>query len=68
MDNIDLRVEFDPEHDPPAIWWAVWDGADGGIIEQHRVQPDSQNSVHQYLRLAEKTVAGFHWEDRRKKL
>ena len=64
VDNIDLRVKFDPEYVPSAIWWAVWDGVDGGIIEQHRVQPDSQNSVHRYLRLAEKTVAGFYWEDR----
>lgn len=64
VDNIDLRVEFDPEYVPSAIWWAVWDGVDGGIIEQHRVQPDSQNSVHRYLRLVEKTVAGFYWEDR----
>jgi hypothetical protein len=62
-DNIDLRVEFDPEHVPPAVWWAVWDEVDGGIAEQHLVQPDSQSSVHRYLRLAEKTVAGFYWED-----
>lgn len=62
VDNIDLRVEFDPEYGPPAIWWAVWDGVDGDIIERHRVQPDSQNSVHWYLRLVEKTVAGFYWE------
>lgn len=62
VDNIDLRVEF--ECVPPAIWWAVWDGVDGGIIEQHPVQPDSQNSVHQYLRLVEKTVVGFYWENR----
>jgi hypothetical protein len=68
VDNIDLRVEFDPEYVPAAIWWAVWDGVDGDIVEQHQVQLDSQNSVHRYLRLAEKTVAGFHWEDRRKKL
>lgn len=64
VDNIDLRVEFDPGYVPSAIWWAVWDGVDGGIIEQHRVQPDSQNSVHRYLRLVEKTVVGFYWEDR----
>jgi hypothetical protein len=64
VDNIDLRLEFDPEYVPPAIWWAVWDGVDGGVVEQHRVQPDSQNSVHRYLRLVEKTVAGFYWEDR----
>jgi len=64
VDNIDLRVEFDPEYVPSAIWWAVWDGVDGGVIEQHRVQPDSQNSVQRYLRLVERTVAGFYWEDR----
>ena len=64
VDNIDLRVEFDPEYDPLAIWWAVWDGVDGDITEQHRVEPDSQNSVHRYLHLVEKTVAGFYWEDR----
>jgi hypothetical protein len=63
VDNIDLRVEFDPECVPPAIWWAVWDGMDGGITEQYRVQPDSQSSVHRYLHLVEKTVAGFYWED-----
>jgi hypothetical protein len=63
VDNIDLRVEFDPERVPPAIWWAVWDGVDGGITEQYRVEPDSQNSVHRYLHLVEKTVAGFYWED-----
>jgi hypothetical protein len=63
VDNIDLRVEFDPDYVPSAVWWAVWDGVEGGVIEQHRVQPDSQNSVHRYLRLVEKTVAGFYWED-----
>jgi hypothetical protein len=60
--NIDLRVEFNREYVPSAVWWAVWDEVDGGIVEQHPVQPDSQNSVHHYLRLAEKTVVGFYWE------
>src|SRR6201996_1465580 len=64
VDNIDLRVEFDREYAPLAIWWAVWDGVDGGVTEQPRVQPDRQNSVHRYLRLVEKTVVGFYWEDR----
>ena len=61
VDNIDLRVEFDPDCVPSAIWWAVWDGVEGDVIEQHQVQPDSQNSVHHYLRLVEKSVVGFHW-------
>jgi len=63
VDNIDLHIEFDPECVPPAIWWAVWDGVDGRVIEQHQVQPDAQNSVHGHLRTAEKAVAGFYWQD-----
>jgi hypothetical protein len=63
VDNVDLRVEFDPDYVPPAIWWAVWDEVDGAIVEQHQVQPDSQHSVHRYLHLVERTVAGFYWED-----
>jgi hypothetical protein len=62
-DSIDLRVEFDPECIPPAIWWAVWDGVNGRVIEQHQVQPDTRNSVHRHLRMAEKAVAGFYWQD-----
>jgi hypothetical protein len=62
VENVDIRVEFDPDHVPPVIRWAAWDGMDGDVIEQHRVEPDSQNSVHRYLRLVEKTVAGFYWE------
>jgi hypothetical protein len=62
VDNIDVRVEFDPDCVPSAIWWAVWDGVEGDVIEQHQVRPDSQNSVHHYLRLVEKSVVGFYWE------
>jgi hypothetical protein len=61
VENIDIRVEFDPDFLPSGIWWAVWDGVDGDITEQHRVEPDSQKSVHRYLRILEKTVAGFYW-------
>jgi hypothetical protein len=62
VENVDIRVEFDPDWVPPVIRWAVWDGVDGDITEQHRVEPDSQNSVHRYLRLVERTVGGFYWE------
>ena len=42
--------------------WAVWDGLDGPIVERERVALDYQFAVHRYLRLAEKTAVGFHWD------
>lgn len=61
-ENVDIRVEFDPDALPSAVWWAVWDGIAGPILEEHPVALDSQHSAHRYLRLAEKTVVGFHWD------
>jgi len=61
LENFDIRVEFHPDKLPAGVWWATWDGVDGGIIEQEPVTLDTQHSVHRYLRFIEKTVAGFHW-------
>jgi len=55
-----MRVEFHPGRLPTGIWWATWDGVEGGITEQEPVTLDTQCSVHRYLRFVEKTVAGFH--------
>jgi len=55
-------VEFHPDRLPGNVVWAVWDGMDGPIVERQPVVLDSQFAVHRYLRLAEKTVAGFHWD------
>jgi hypothetical protein len=61
-ENLDIRVEFHPGRLPRTVEWAVWDGMDGPIAEREPVALDSQFAVHRYLRLAEKTVAGFHWD------
>jgi len=61
-ENLDIRVEFHPARLPGSVVWAVWDGIDGPIIEQENVTLDSQFAVHRYLRLAEQTAVGFHWE------
>jgi len=61
LENFDMRVEFHPDRLPAGIWWATWDGVDGGILNEEPVSLDSQFSVHRYLRFIEKTVAGFHW-------
>ncbi len=61
LENLDLRVEFHPGRLPASVWWAVWDGVDGEIIEQERVSLDRQQSVHRYLRSLEKAVVGYRW-------
>ena len=62
VENLDIRVEFHPDKVPGNVVWAVWDGMDGPIVEREPVDLDSQFAVHRYLRLAEKTAVGFHWD------
>ena len=62
VENLDIRVEFHPDKLPRNVVWAVWDGMDGPIVEREGVILDSQFAVHRYLRLAEKTAVGFHWD------
>jgi len=61
MENVDMRVEFHPDKLPAHVWWAVWDGIDGGIIEREPASLGGQHEVHRYLRALEKTVVGFRW-------
>jgi hypothetical protein len=62
MENVDIRVEFDPGMLPRNVWWANWNGVAGEIINQESVALDSQNSAQRFLRFIEDTVVGFHWE------
>lgn len=61
LENLDMRVEFHPDMLPAHVWWAVWDGVDGGIIEREPVSLGGQHEVHRYLRALERTVVGFRW-------
>ena len=61
LENVDMRVEFHPDRLPARVWWAVWDGMDGDIIEREAVPLGGQHEVHRYLRSVEKTVVGFRW-------
>ena len=47
---------------PRNVWWAVWDGVAGPVIDQQSVALDSQYSAQRFLRSIENTVVGFHWE------
>ncbi len=60
VDNLDMRVEFHPDRLPVHVWWARWDGTEGGVVEREALTLDNENSVHRYLRSLEKTVAGFY--------
>ena len=63
VENLDIRVEFHPDRLPANVVWAVWDGMDGPDRRAGtRVTLDSQFAAHRYLRLAEKTTVGFHWD------
>ena len=61
LENFDIRVEFHPQRAPARIWWAVWDGVDGDVLEREPTALGSQHEVHRYLRAIEKTVVGFSW-------
>jgi len=61
LENFDMRIEFHPEEVPAAVWWAVWDGLEGNVLDQELAVPDNQHSVHRYLRSLERSVVGFHW-------
>jgi len=56
-----MRVEFHPQMVPARVWWAIWDGMDGDIIEREPAALGSQHEVNRYLRAVEKTVVGFCW-------
>ena len=61
LENLDMRVAFHPDMLPARVWWAVWDGVSGGIVEHEQVPLGSQYEVHRYLRSIEKIVVGFRW-------
>jgi hypothetical protein len=61
-ENLDMRVEFHHDHPPTQVWWAHWDGVDGGVVQREAVTLDNQYSAHRYLRSLDKTVAGFYWQ------
>jgi hypothetical protein len=61
LENFDMRVEFHPDMLPAQVWWAIWDGTDGDMVEREPVPLGGQHEVHRYLRAVEKAVVGFHW-------
>jgi len=61
VENLLIRVQFDAGKLPASVWWAVWDGREGPIVEQEPVSIDKELAVKRYLQAIEQTVVGFHW-------
>jgi hypothetical protein len=61
LENFDIRVEFHPDMLPARIWWAVWDGVEGPIVEREPVSLGGECEVQRYLRSVEDSVVGFCW-------
>ena len=62
VENLLMRVQFDPERLPRSVWWAVWHGLQGPVVEQELVELDREFAVKRYLEAIERTVVGFRWE------
>jgi hypothetical protein len=61
LENFEMRVEFHPDMLPAGVWWGVWDGLEGDVVEREPVSLGGQFEVHRFLRSVEKAVVGFRW-------
>ncbi len=62
MSNVSMRVEFHPDKLPRHVWWAVWDGMDGDIIERDECGLRASSYVFKRLDAIERSVVGFTWQ------
>jgi hypothetical protein len=61
LENLDMRIQFDPARLPADLWWTTWEGVDGAVVGQQQVALDSQHAAQHYLRTVQRAVVGFHW-------
>jgi len=62
MHNVSIRVEFHPDKLPRRVWWAVWDGLDGEIVERDECGLRAARYVFKRLDTIEQSVVGFTWQ------
>ncbi|GAA1883255.1 hypothetical protein [Actinomadura bangladeshensis] len=61
-ENVDIIVQFAPEHRPSQVWWTVWDNYRGGeIVHQEPAPLDVETCAHRYVPYMEHAAAGFRW-------
>jgi hypothetical protein len=59
--SYDARIEFHPDCLPATLWWATWNGVEGGLLTHDEVALDGQHSAHRYLNSIKKAAVGFYW-------
>jgi hypothetical protein len=62
MRNVSMRVEFHPDKIPRRVWWAVWDGMHGEIIERDECVLRASRYVFKRVESIEQAVVGFTWQ------
>jgi hypothetical protein len=65
IEQLDIRVEFNPKHLPSAVWWAEWGhytGVQNEVIDRDQFEPNEEHAVHRHVGLIERTVVGFYWD------
>jgi hypothetical protein len=62
MRNVSMRVEFHPDKIPRRVWWAVWDGMHGEIIERDECALRASRYVFKRVESIEQAVVGFTWQ------
>jgi hypothetical protein len=60
--DVGIRVEFHPAKLPRRIWWAVWEGVDGEIVERESARLRAGRYVYRHLGSIQNTVVGYTWE------
>jgi hypothetical protein len=62
LENVAIRVEFNPDRLPQEIWWTVWEGVDASPISREKASLRDGRYVFRQLDAIEQTVVGFTWE------
>jgi len=62
LENVDLRVQFDPAAAPQRVFFASWARLDGPPENETEMHLEPDGSVHVFLAGLEHAIAGFHWE------
>ena len=61
--DLTIWVKFHRDRVPARVWSARWDRVDHArVVEQTRVEPDEELSVHGRFGAVERAIVGFYWE------
>lgn len=62
VENVEIRVQFEPARLPTRIAWTTWRSVDGAAVEREPERLDADHAVHRYMARLEAATVGFTWE------